>query len=64
MLQSGRSQMKVDQLILVAQVLEAAPNDFLQQEPVIINKDNAKMENGSGALLTAALLLSMKLTRK
>jgi hypothetical protein len=45
-------------------VLEAAPNDFLQQEPVIINKDNAKMENGSGALLTAALLLSMKLTRK
>jgi transcriptional regulator with XRE-family HTH domain len=48
MLESGRSQMKVDQLILVAQVLEADPNEFLQQESVVFNMDNAKIENGSG----------------
>jgi transcriptional regulator with XRE-family HTH domain len=49
MLESGRSQMKVDQLILVAQILDADPNDFLQQDPVVINMENAKMERGSGA---------------
>jgi transcriptional regulator with XRE-family HTH domain len=56
MLESGRSQMKVDQLILVAQVLEADPNEFLQQEPVIINMDNAKMENGSGAFFNSSIV--------
>jgi transcriptional regulator with XRE-family HTH domain len=56
MLESGRSQMKVDQLILVAQVLEADPNEFLQQEPLIINMDNAKMESGSGAFFNSSIV--------
>jgi hypothetical protein len=37
--------MKVDQLILLAQVLEVDPNTFLQQDSVIINMDNAKIDN-------------------
>jgi transcriptional regulator with XRE-family HTH domain len=50
MLESGRSQMKVDQLILVAQILEADPNEFLQKEPMVVNMDNAKIEHVSGAV--------------
>jgi transcriptional regulator with XRE-family HTH domain len=51
MLESGRSQMKVDQLILVAQVLEADPNEFLQQEPLVVNMDNATIDRGAGGAL-------------
>jgi transcriptional regulator with XRE-family HTH domain len=51
MLESGRSQMKVDQLIIVAQILETDPNEFLQQEPMVVNMDNATIDRGAGGAL-------------
>jgi transcriptional regulator with XRE-family HTH domain len=56
LLESGRSPMKVDQLILIAQALDTEPAEFLQQEPVIINMDNATLENGSGAFFNSSIV--------
>jgi transcriptional regulator with XRE-family HTH domain len=58
MLESGRSQMKVDQLILVAQILETDPNEFLQHESVVVNMDNAKMEHGSGVIFNNSSIIN------
>jgi transcriptional regulator with XRE-family HTH domain len=48
MLENGKTAMKVDQLLLLAKVLDTDPNELLSTEPFVVNINNGEVnvENG------------------